>query len=137
MNIYESVNENIKEEKLKEGYTAREQFEAGLSRRSEEDKKRIKVVAETEHYLLSIAKGESIYLNVFTGKTDDRMLPEVYIDQDYRGKCEKAEINWGAFGDCTADETQAFVNYLQEAIEFCKQINGVDFSSQLENNGEE
>lgn len=117
-----------------EGYTAREVFDAHMSKRSEEDKANIKVVSETEHYLLTVARNkenDGFYLAVTTGKTDDRMLPDVYIEQDYKGVCKTAQINWGAFGSCTAEETKQFIQYLIEATEFVESISGKDFSSEV------
>ena len=130
------VMEDIDKEVKTEDYTAREQFDARISKRSEEDKANIKVVAETEHYLLTIAKDKEkpdrLYLDITAGKTDDRMLPDVYIKQDYKGKCETAEINWGAFGSCDVTETLTFIKYLTEATDFCSQIEGKDFSDELD-----
>lgn len=125
-------------EELKKNYLAKEVLEARLEKYSEEKKANIKIVAETAHYILTAAKREEeginiINLSITKGRTYDRMLPDVFIDQDYEGKCLKAEINWGAYGDCTAEETQDFINYLQEAVCFVKQINGKDFSEVFNN----
>ena len=99
------------------------------------DKKEIKVVAETEHYILTVARNrensEGIYLSVTTGKDKLDMLPDVYVKQDYKGKCEKVDINWSAMGNCSVAETEAFINALKEAIEFAKQIEGKDFSNEI------
>lgn len=118
-----------------EAYTAREQFNAVMKKYSDNDKKEIKVVAETEHYILTVARNrensEGIYLSVTTGKDELDMLPDVYVRQDYKGKCEKVDINWSAMGNCSVAETEAFINALKEAIEFAKQIEGRDFSNEI------
>ena len=118
-----------------EAYTAREQFDAVMKKYSDNDKKEIKVVAETEHYILTVSRNkensEGIYLSVTTGKDELDMLPDVYVRQDYKGKCEKVDINWSAMGNCSVAETEAFINALKEAIEFAKQIEGKDFSNEI------
>lgn len=121
----------------KEGYTAREQFEKSMEKYKDDDKRKIKVVAETEHYLLTVAKRDEegysiINLTVRKGSTDDHMLPDVFIEQDYKGTCKSAQINWGAYGSCDIVETLTFIKYLTEATDFCSQIEGKDFSSELE-----
>ena len=84
-------------EELRKNYLAKEVLEARLEKYSEEKKANIKIVAETAHYILTAAKREEeginiINLSITMGKTHDRMLPDVFIEQDYEGKCLKAEI---------------------------------------------
>lgn len=125
-------------EEVKKNYLAKEVLEARLEKYSEKDKAYIKVVAETAHYILTATKREEeginiINLSITKGRTDDHMLPDVFIEQDYKGTCKIAQINWAAYGDCTAEETQDFINYLQEAVCFVRQINGKDFSKVFNN----
>lgn len=134
--LQEALVNTLKENmELTESYTAREAFNARMSKRSEEDKANIKVVAETEHYLLTVAKNkedDGFYLSITTGKTDDHMLPDVFIEQDYKGTCKAAQINWGAYGSCNVTETLTFIKYLTEATDFCSQIEGKDFSKEVQ-----
>lgn len=132
---YKDATRTTQREAKTEAYTAREQFDAVMKKYSDSDKKEIKVVAETEHYILTVARNrensEGIYLSVTTGKDELDMLPDVYVRQDYKGKCEKVDINWSAMGNCSVAETEAFINALKEAIEFAKQIEGKDFSNEI------
>lgn len=131
--LLESIETNTK---LNEDYTAREAFDANMKRylsngegRTEND---IKVLAETRDYILTGATDEEnpdrIYLDVTSGSY---RRVEVFIDQDYKGKVESAKINWSAIGSVGIEETEEFMNHLNDAIEFVKQIDGKDFSSEI------
>lgn len=122
--------------KLNEDYTAREAFDANMKRylsngegRTEND---IKVLAETRDYILTGATDEEnpdiIHLDVTSGSY---RRVEVFIDQDYKGKVESAKINWSAIGSVGIEETEEFMRHLNDAIEFVKQIDGKDFSSEI------
>lgn len=121
---------------IKEEYTARDEFDAQMKKylangegRSEDD---IKVLAETPNYILtgivSIYDPNRIYLDVTSGSYRE---VEVFIDQDYRGKVESAKVNWFAIGSVGVKEAEEFANHLNDAIEFVKQIDGKDFSSEI------
>ena len=69
-----------------------------------------------------------IYLHVWSGSYDN---VTVYINQDYKGKVKSAEISWSSIGSVNVDKTEEFMNHLQSAIEFVKQIDGKDFSSEI------
>ena len=135
-----TINEAMKNlqnnQKLNEDYTARQAFDADMKRylskgegRTEND---IKVLAETTDYILTGTTDEEnpdrIYLDVTSGSY---RRVEVFIDQDYRGKIESAKINWSAIGSVGIEETEEFMNHLNDAIEFVKQIDGKDFSSKI------
>lgn len=135
INIDES-RETCKNKVIKEDYTAREEFDAALKRylsngenRSADD---IKVVAETDNYLLTASrdsdKPERIHLSIFSGS--ERSV-NVYIDQDYRGKVEKAEVNWSAIGSVSPDEAEAYCKRIMAAVEFAREIDGKDYSSKI------
>lgn len=136
--LQEALVNTLKENmELTESYTAREAFEKRMEKYDEDTKKKIKVVAETEHYILTVAKREeegysAINLSVTRGATDDHMLPDVFIEQDYKGTCKAAQINWGAYGSCDVTETLTFIKYLTEATDFCSQIEGKDFSKEVQ-----
>lgn len=135
-----TINEATKtlqsNQKLNEDYTAREAFDADMKRylskgegRTEND---IKVLAETTDHILTGAidaeNPDRIYLDVTSGSY---RRVKVFIDQDYRGKVDSAKINWSAIGSVGIEETEEFMNHLNDAIEFVKQIDGKDFSSEL------
>ena len=126
----------ISKEVKTEAYTARDYFEANMKRyldggddRKEDD---IKVLAENEDFILTGARDEEypsrIYLQVTSGSYRN---VEVFIDQNYKGKVDKAEINWSALGSVGVLETEEFIKHLQLAIEFCKEIDGKDYSSEI------
>lgn len=129
----DSMNES---KKLKEGFTARERFDSVMKKyvdnggeRSTDD---ITVLAETDNFLLAGSRDEErptmIHLDVWTGSYDS---VEVFIDQDYKGRVQSAKINWSAIGSVGIEETEEFINHLNDAIEFVKQIDGKDFSDEL------
>lgn len=133
-NGYTKLNESI--EVKSEAYTARDYFEADMKRyldggddRKEDD---IKVLTENEDFILTGARDEEypsrIYLQVTSGSYRN---VEVFIDQNYKGKVDKAEINWSALGSVDVSETEEFIKHLQLAIEFCKEIDGKDYSSEI------
>lgn len=133
-NGYTKLNES-KEVKT-ESFTARENFEANMKRyldggddRKEDD---IKVLAENEDFILTGARDEEypsrIYLQVTSGSYRN---VEVFIDQNYKGKVDKAEINWSALGSVDVSETEEFIKHLQLAIDFCKEIDGKDYSNEI------
>lgn len=133
-NGYTKLDES--KEVKSEAYTARDYFQANMKRyldggddRKEDD---IKVLAENEDFILTGARDEEypsrIYLQVTTGSYRN---VEVFIDQNYKGKVDKAEINWSALGSVDVSETEEFIKHLQLAIEFCKEIDGKDYSSEI------
>ena len=133
-NGYTKLNES--KEVKSEAYTARDYFEANMKRyldggdnRKEDD---IKVLAENEDFILTGARDEEypsrIYLQVTSGSYRN---VEVFIDQNYKGKVDKAEINWSALGSVDVSETEEFIKHLQLAIEFCKEIDGKDYSNEI------
>lgn len=133
-NGYTKLNES--KEVKSEAYTARDYFEADMKRyldggddRKEDD---IKVLAENEDFILTGARDEEypsrIYLQVTSGSYRN---VEVFIDQNYKGKVDKAEINWSALGSVDVSETEEFIKHLQLAIEFCKEIDGKDYSNEI------
>lgn len=71
---------------------------------------------------------DRIHLDVTSGSY---RRVEVFIDQDYKGKVESAKINWSAIGSVGIEETEEFMRHLNDAIEFVKQIDGKDFSSEI------
>ena len=97
--------------------------------RKEDD---IKVLAQNEDFILTGARDEEypsrIYLQVTSGSYRN---VEVFIDQNYKGKVDKAEINWSALGSVGVLETEEFIKHLQLAIEFCKEIDGKDYSNEI------
>lgn len=112
---------------VRKTWTAREELEARLERANENVRDRIKIVVETKNYIVVKETSESIYLHVIKGHTENDFLPEIYINQDYKGLCKKAEINWAAFGSKDIEKTQEFIENLQEAIEVVKMIDGKQF----------
>lgn len=121
---------------IKEEYTARDEFEAGMKRylsngegRSEDD---IKVLAETDNYILmgsvDSENPNMIHLEVLSGSY---RRVEVFIDQDYKGKVESAKVNWSAIGSVGVEEAEEFANHLNDALEFIKEIDGKDYSSEI------
>lgn len=134
---YEPSIENLTGDKpLKEAHTAREFLDASLERmrNNGKDTDAIKVLVETDGYILTgyrdPEKEGRIYLDITTGSSEHR-LPDVYIDQDYKGKVESAKVNWGAWGSQPAEVAESFIADLQKAIEFVKAIDGKDFSSEV------
>lgn len=130
----DSIDES--KELKKEDYTARERFDSVMKKyvdnggeRSTDD---ITVLAETDNFLLAGSRDEErptmIHLDVWTGSYDS---VEVFIDQDYKGRVQSAKINWSAIGSVGIEETEEFINHLNDAIEFVKQIDGKDFSDEL------
>lgn len=130
----DSIDES--KELKKEDYTARERFDSVMKKyvdnggeRSTDD---ITVLAETDNFLLAGSRDEErptmIHLDVWTGSYDS---VEVFIDQDYKGRVQSAKINWAAIGSVGIEETEEFINHLNDAIEFVKQIDGKDFSDEL------
>ena len=121
---------------IKEEYTARDEFEAGMKRylsngegRSEDD---IKVLAETDNYILmgsvDSENPNMIHLEVLSG-TYRRV--EVFIDQDYKGKVESAKVNWSAIGSVGVEEAEDFMKHIDDAVKFIKEIDGKDFASEF------
>ena len=131
--LLESIESNTK---LNEDYTARENFHSQQTQKAEKDGERsiddVTVLAETDNFLLAGSRDEErptmIHLEVWTGSYRN---VEVFIDQDYKGKVESAKINWSAIGSVGIEETEEFMNHLNGAIEFVKQIDGKDFSSEI------
>lgn len=127
----DSMNES---KELKEGFTAREQLEATLQKYTQEDGEsyNVQTLVETPDFILTGRRDEEnptgIYLQVWSGSYD---YVTVYINQDYKGKVKSAEINWSAIGSVDVDKTEEFINHLQSAIEFVKQIDGKDFSNKI------
>ena len=122
--------------KLNEGFTAREHFDSVMKKYVDKGGERsiddVTVLAETDNFLLAGSRDEErptmIHLEVWTGSYRN---VEVFIDQDYKGKVESAKINWSAIGSVGIEETEEFMNHLNGAIEFVKQIDGKDFSSEI------
>ena len=122
--------------KLNEDYTARENFDSAMKKYVDKGGERsiddVTVLAETDNFLLAGSRDEErptmIHLEVWTGSYRN---VEVFIDQDYKGKVESAKINWSAIGSVGIEETEEFMNHLNDAIEFVKQIDGKDFSSEI------
>ena len=133
-NGYTKLNES--KELKKEDYTARENFDATMKRYIDRGGERsiddIAVLAETDNFLLTGSRDEErptmIHLEVWPGSYRN---VEVFIDQDYKGKVDKAEINWSALGSVSVSEAEEFIKHLQLAIEFCKEIDGKDYSSEI------
>lgn len=124
--------------KIKKIWSAREELEARLAREVLEarlmgyDKERranIKILAETEHYMAIIAKGECLYISIIKGKTKNDFLPDIYVEQDYKGFCKEAKINWSAYGDQDLKATKEFIDNLQEAMQIVEKIDNKDFSN--------
>lgn len=126
---------------VKESYTARERFEKDIQKYPDEKRDRIKVVAETKYYILTAArrpndKGEElINLAVTTGMSDavqtPMSMPSVYIDQDWKGTCTSAKINWSAIGSQDIETAKAYVECLQDAVKFAEEIEGKNFSKEV------
>lgn len=120
----------------KEDYTAREHFDASMKRYLDNGGERsiddITVLVETDNFLLAGSRDEErptmIHLDVWTGSYDS---VEVFIDQDYKGKVISAKANWSAIGSAGVEETEDFMNHLKDALDFIKQIDGKDFSSEI------
>lgn len=121
---------------IKEEYTARDEFEAGMKRylsngegRSEDD---IKVLAETDNYILmgsvDSENPNMIHLEVLSGSY---RRVEVFIDQDYKGKVESAKVNWSAIGSVGVEEAEDFMKHIDDAVKFIKEIDGKDFASEF------
>ena len=114
-------------------------FKEQLKNYAEELQKEIKVLAETENYMLTGTKiydedyGKNLYnFNIHTTKYDIKFIPEVFMEINYtRGIIEKAQINWSAYGSVDFSEAEEFKKNLEEAIEFVKMINGKDFSKEF------
>lgn len=112
---------------VRKTWTAREELEARLERTSEERRAKIEVLVETKNYIVVKETDECVFLSVIKGHTENDFLPEIYINQNYKGLCKKAEINWAAFGSKDIKKTQEFIENLQEAIEVVKMIDGKQF----------
>lgn len=131
-NGYTKLNES-KEIKT-ESFTARENFEAYMKRYKENgtDVSGIKVLAENPDFILTGSKNEDngnrIYLDITTGSY---RYVEVFLDQNYKGKIDSAKINWSAIGSVDIAETEEFIKHLQLAIDFCKEIDGKDYSNEI------
>ena len=121
---------------IKEEYTARDEFEAGMKRylsngegRSEDD---IKVLAETDNYILmgsvDSENPNMIHLEVLSGSY---RRVEVFIDQDYKGKVESDNVNWSAIGSVGVEEAEDFMKHIDDAVKFIKEIDGKDFASEF------
>ena len=121
---------------IKEEYTARDEFEAGMKRylsngegRSEDD---IKVLAETDNYILmgsvDSENPNMIHLEVLSGSY---RIVEVFIDQDYKGKVESAKVNWSAIGSVGVEEAEDFMKHIDDAVKFIKEIDGKDFAPEF------
>ena len=121
---------------IKEEYTARDEFEAGMKRylsngegRSEDD---IKVLAETDNYILmgsvDSENPNMIHLEVLSGSY---RRVEVFIDQDYKGKVESAKVNWSAIGSVGVEEAEDFMKHIDDAVKFIKEIDGKDFAPEF------
>ena len=133
-----TINEAMKNlqcnQKLNEDYTAREHLEATLQKYTQEDGESydVQTLVETPNFILTGRRDKEnptdIYLQVWSGSYDN---VTVYINQDYKGKVKSAEINWSAIGSVGIEETEEFMNHLNDAIEFVKQIDGKDFSSEI------
>lgn len=133
-----TINEAMKNlqcnQKLNEDYTAREHLEAALQKYAQEDGENydVQTLVETPDFILTGKKDKlninDIYLHVWSGSYDN---VTVYINQDYKGKVKSAEISWSSIGSVNVDKTEEFMNHLQSAIEFVKQIDGKDFSSEI------
>lgn len=127
------INTTESKKVVEESYTAREQLANLLAKFSAVEKDRIKVVVETKNYLLTVAKSvddDGYRLMVVKGSEDEISVPDVFIDQDYEGKCLRAQINWAGMGSRSVEDTAKFITILQDAIDFCKQIDGKDFSKE-------
>lgn len=125
-------NKNIKEIK-----TAREVFNDSIADNSWFNSwvKNAKIVMETDNYILVVYKSkEDIRLGVVSSQNPFSSAINIEITDDFKGKCVKATVNWSAIGSRPADETLEFAKLLKEAGDFCKQIEGKDFSSKLNEN---
>jgi len=118
---------------VKKVWSAKEELEARLERYDEAKKANIKILAETKNYIAIIAKGECINISIIKGRTENDFLPDIYIEQDYKGFCKKAQINWAAYGSQDLIHTQEFINNLQEAIQIVEKIDNKDFSNIFNN----
>ena len=116
-------------EGIKKAWSAKEELEARLTKYDEREKANIKILAETKNYIAIIAKGECINISIIKGKTENDFLPDIYIEQDYKGFCKKAQINWSAYGSQDLISTQEFMDNLQEAITIAQKIDNKDFSN--------
>lgn len=112
---------------VRKTWTAKEELEARLEKYSEEKRAKIKVIAETKNYIVIKATDECVYLSVIKGRTENDFLPDIYIQQDYKGLCKKAQINWSACGSQDIEMVQEFIENLQEATEVVKMIDGKQF----------
>lgn len=125
---------------IKEDYTARQEFEAGMKKylaggegRSEDD---IKILAETDNYILigSVNEKENendpdmIHLDVLGGSYRN---VDVYIDQNYKGKVTSAKVNWSAIGSVGVETAEEFVKHINDALKLIKEIDGKDYSSEF------
>lgn len=131
----ESTNKK-ENKKVCESETAREAFERQLAKyKGKRNIDDIKVVAETDDYLLTATKDDEnpkmINLSITTSSDSYEKGIQVYIDQDYKGKVEKAKVNWSAIGSVSADEAEAYGKSIIAAAEFCKEIEGKDYSDLL------
>lgn len=132
--INEAMQNLQNNQKLNEDYTAREHLEDALQRYAQEDGEDydVQTLVETPDFILTGRRDKEnptdIYLQVWSGSYDN---VTVYINQDYKGKVKSAEISWSSIGSVNVDKTEEFMNHLQSAIEFVKQIDGKDFSSEI------
>lgn len=131
----EDEEEYDEQEKLKEAYSAREYYEAGLERYKKNgiEPDYIKIAAENDDFILSAYKDDednAIRLNVITDPDSD---VTVYIDQDYKGKVEKAKISWYSIGSVDVERASEFARKINSAVEFAKMIDGKDYSNLFEN----
>ena len=137
INDVNAAMKKLQESKIiKEEYTARDEFEAGMKRylsngegRSEDD---IKVLAETDNYILmgsvDSENPNMIHLEVLSGSY---RRVEVFIDQDYKGKVESAKVNWSAIGSVGVEEAEDFMKHIDDAVKFIKEIDGKDFAPEF------
>ena len=120
---------------IEEGYSAEEAYEAGLKRRQENgaDCSGIRLLVKTDNYVLSGNKDEDgqIYLAIHESSDAEDYGIKVYIDQDYKGRVEKAQVNWAAIGSVDADRATDFAKKISAAAAFARIIDGKDFSSKF------
>lgn len=131
----EEDEEYDEQEKLKEAYSAREYYEAGLERykKNGTEPDYIKIAAENDDFILSAYKDDednAIRLNVITDSDGD---VDVHIDQDYHGKVLRAQISWFAIGSVGVERASEFARKINSAVEFAKMIDGKDYSNLFEN----
>lgn len=112
-------------------YTAREVMELELKEYHENKKEfDFKVLEETNNYILIgyVNDDDLITLHVVEGRVNgERLNVNLYLNQNYKGKINTAQVSWYAIGSVFANEAKENAQQILDAANFAELISGKDY----------